>query len=341
MKRLLMVFTLIVFLLFPLVISKAAAQTRLPGVAVGDVFVYDCNVLWTSTDPNATVPTMWLEQNKTRGIRDVITNVTGSVVTWEQTTYYSNGTESSESLGMDVQYGGEVSIFFIAANLNANDTIGIGFYGSKYWINETILKTYPEGPRETNYLDLNREDIHYDYYYDKETGLLVDYCVQVKQDNSTAFVSLRLESSSVWVVTAFPQVNFDITVGSQTFSVNALSNSTVSALNFSQTSKELSFSVNGTSGTTGFCNITLPADLMSGTFSVFKEDALLEENVDYTLAYNGTHYTLQIRYAHSFHTIRIVSSEVIPDLPTNLLMILVIMVLSTAILFLRKKMLKK
>jgi hypothetical protein len=88
----------------------------------------------------------------------------------------------------------------------------------------------------------------------------------------------------------------DVVVDETTYVVETCSNSSVSELVFNQTAKSIRFSVDGTSGTSGFCNITIPAELMSGDFSIYKDDALLARNVDYTETYNGTHYMFSITY---------------------------------------------
>jgi len=116
----------------------------------------------------------------------------------------------------------------------------------------------------------------------------------------------------------FPPFIFNVSMGTQIYSISAISNSTVSELDFNQTSKELKFNVEGTSGTTGFCNITFPASLMSGTFSVFIDGVLLVKNVDYTESYNGTHYAIRVSYNHSVHDIRITSTDLIPEFPSIL-----------------------
>jgi hypothetical protein len=67
------------------------------------------------------------------------------------------------------------------------------------------------------------------------------------------------------------------------------------------------------SGTTGFCNITVPAKLMSGDFTLYLDDVALVEGVDYTESYNGTHYLFSVTYVHSSHVIDLVSTEVMPD----------------------------
>jgi parallel beta-helix repeat protein len=107
--------------------------------------------------------------------------------------------------------------------------------------------------------------------------------------------------------------SFPVTVGETEYIIITVSNSTVSDLNFNLTSKQLSLNVSGPSGTTGFCNITVPAELMSGDFTLYLDDAVLIEGVDYVESFNGTHYLFSVTYAHSSHTIDIVSTEVVPD----------------------------
>ena len=107
--------------------------------------------------------------------------------------------------------------------------------------------------------------------------------------------------------------SFNVTVGETDYVITTVSNSTVSDLSFNQTSKQLSLNVTGPSGTTGFCNITVPAELMSGDFTLYLDDAALVEGVDYVESFNGTHYLFSITYAHSTHVIDLFSTEVVPD----------------------------
>jgi len=107
--------------------------------------------------------------------------------------------------------------------------------------------------------------------------------------------------------------SFGVTVGETEYVITTVSNSTVTDLNFDQASKQLSFNVSGTSGTTGFCNITVPAELMSGDFTLYLDDTPLVEGVNYTESYNGTHYVFSVTYVHSSHAIDIVSTDVVPD----------------------------
>ena len=109
------------------------------------------------------------------------------------------------------------------------------------------------------------------------------------------------------------KTSFNITVGETGFLITTVSNSTVSDLNFNVTSKRLGFNVTGPSGTTGFCNITIPAELMSGDFSLYIDMLPMFEGIDYSKSFNGTHYLFSINYTQSNHLIDIYSTIAIPD----------------------------
>jgi len=123
------------------------------------------------------------------------------------------------------------------------------------------------------------------------------------------------------------------------FPISLSTNSTISNFSFSQSSKEISFNVTGPTGTKGFCNITIPADLMSGDFTIYMDDTLLTRDVDYTETFNGTHYLFSISYEHSSHIIEIISTLVIPDFTGWLFLPLVILATLSALVL--KKRLRK
>ncbi|PVX23223.1 MAG: hypothetical protein CW716_12615 [Candidatus Bathyarchaeum sp.] len=127
-----------------------------------------------------------------------------------------------------------------------------------------------------------------------------------------------------------PAVNHDIVYDQVTYVVQTRSNSTLTDMTFSQGEKLLQFSVDGATGTAGFCDIAIPAELMSGTFSIFIDDVPLVENMDYTQTVNGTHYQFSITYDHSTHTIEIFSTNVIPELTS--LMLISTFVIATAVI---------
>ena len=129
----------------------------------------------------------------------------------------------------------------------------------------------------------------------------------------------------------------NVTVDENTYVISTFSNSTVSDLTFSQTEKRLSFTVDGIPATTGFCDITIPSEFMSGTFSIFKDDVPLVENMDYIKTFNGTHYTFSLTYDHSSHTIEIFSTTVIPELTSIALLLTFIIATITTIIVNRRK----
>jgi len=97
------------------------------------------------------------------------------------------------------------------------------------------------------------------------------------------------------------------------YNVTVVSNSTVSDFYFLFALMRISFYVNGTAGTTGLCNVTVPSEFMSTEFSIFKDEMPLVKNTDYTETFNGTHYLFTITYHHSTHLIQIYANNNIPE----------------------------
>ena len=102
--------------------------------------------------------------------------------------------------------------------------------------------------------------------------------------------------------------------------VTLASNSTVQNFQFADTLKQISFNVTGVTGTSGYCNITFPKTLLSGTITVTKNDVPLMQGVDYTQTDNSTHYILHITYTHSTHVIKVIGTEVIPEFAASVLL---------------------
>ena len=165
--------------------------------------------------------------------------------------------------------------------------------------------------------------------------------------NSPYIVTMNSNHSLVAVFTEIPPDNGDepsfeettihVYFGQDVYAVKIRSNSTVSDFDFAQALKKIQFNVNGTSGTTGFCNFTIPSELMSGNFSIYKDDILLTENVDYIETYNGTHYLFNITYKHSTHTIEIVATNIIPEFPSFLVLPLFIIATLLGAIYVKKR----
>jgi hypothetical protein len=127
---------------------------------------------------------------------------------------------------------------------------------------------------------------------------------------------------------------FEVTIGTNTYVIETLSNSSVSEFVFNGTA--IRFHVDGALGTAGLCNVTIPSELMSGDFSIYKDGTLLIKDVDYTGTYNGTHYLFSITYEHSTHTIEITATTVIPEVSSLIMLSLLSLATLTIIIFKKK-----
>jgi hypothetical protein len=134
--------------------------------------------------------------------------------------------------------------------------------------------------------------------------------------------------------TSFEVTTHNVTLETNTYVIEAFSNSSVSEFVFNGTA--IRFHVDGAPGTAGFCNATIPSELMSGDFSIYKDDTLLIKDVDYTGTYNGTHYLFSITYEHSTHTIEIMATIVIPEFSSLIMLSLLSLVTLTIIIFKKK-----
>ena len=163
-----------------------------------------------------------------------------------------------------------------------------------------------------------------------------DRKVEVRNIDGTTVITLA--TIDVTMTLIYPEKLFhNFTIDENTYLISTFSNSTISDLTFSQAEARLNFTVDGLSGTSGFCDITIPSELMSGTFSLFKDDVPLVENMDYIQSFNGTHYTFSLTYEHSTHTIEIFSTRVIPELTSIALLLTFIIATLTMIVVNRRK----
>lgn len=104
-----------------------------------------------------------------------------------------------------------------------------------------------------------------------------------------------------------------------TYYIPVLSNSTVSNFNFDPSGKTLSFSVNGTTGTSGFCNITIPKALLDVNnrpdWMITIDGKLATANC--TITPNAEYTFIYIPYKHSNHTIAVTGTKAVSEIPQN------------------------
>jgi hypothetical protein len=212
MNRRIVLFTLFsTFLLLALVMA-ASAQTRTVGVSVGNKFRYRATVGWSSNDTSAT-PDFYLgDANNTDWGEFTVAGISGTNITGQTITHYKNGTETTMSGWIDVNTGaGNATMIFISANLAAGDSLYTSSYNN-WFINDTAPRTYLSGVRDTNHIDVTglsgTVSSHYNVYWDKSTGVLVDQLRVITNQTgtytTTASLDVQIISSDVWIVPEFP-----------------------------------------------------------------------------------------------------------------------------------------
>jgi len=132
------------------------------------------------------------------------------------------------------------------------------------------------------------------------------------------------------------------TVDTQKFDVYVLTNSTETDPAFNQSNKEISFHVTGPQTTTGFCNVTVPKDLLRcddpSDWIVLVDGSPVDP--DPVIASNATHSFIYFTYMHSPHLVEIQGTWAVPEFPSSLVFpLLMVIALVTAVL--RKKVLEK
>jgi parallel beta-helix repeat protein len=118
------------------------------------------------------------------------------------------------------------------------------------------------------------------------------------------------------------------------YSVDTVSNSTITNLSFNQPAKTLTFNVTGTSGTVGFCRVAIPKTLMSGSWTVIVNGTSISYSTTTDVNYTYIYFT----YHHSTETVQIISTSVIPEFqPSMLIPLFMIITLLGAMIFKRKR----
>jgi len=86
---------------------------------------------------------------------------------------------------------------------------------------------------------------------------------------------------------------------------------------FNQPKKRISFNVTGPSNTMGYCNVTIPKQLLNATptskWKVFLDDDNITGTVN--ISENATYTSLYFTYTHSTHKVQVIGTEAISNLP--------------------------
>jgi PKD repeat protein len=92
------------------------------------------------------------------------------------------------------------------------------------------------------------------------------------------------------------------------FDIYTTTNSTVGQVNFDQPTKSINFTVTGPDGTAGFCNVTIPRNILDCPDSIDDWQILIgstDISASCTKTRNDTHTFIYIPYTHSIQTITI------------------------------------
>jgi parallel beta-helix repeat protein len=124
--------------------------------------------------------------------------------------------------------------------------------------------------------------------------------------------------------------DFKVVWQDQVYHVTTICNSTISAFQFNQEERILSFNVTGPDFTVGFCRITIPKALINETYTVLVDG----EQVDVKVlpVSNSTHSFLYFTYIHSTHEV-----VIIPEFPPTLILILFMITTLIVIIITKKK----
>jgi parallel beta-helix repeat protein len=120
------------------------------------------------------------------------------------------------------------------------------------------------------------------------------------------------------------------------YNVDIVSNSTLSDFYFSPDEGPfLKFNVTGDDGTSGFCRVTIPKDLL------WVEDGWTvyvgEESVNYTIIPDENYTYLYFTYNHSTKTVEIQGAHVIPEFPSTIIPPLLMLTTLIATILQKKK----
>jgi len=333
------------------IVTSAITLVRAPvsvGVKAGDWAGYgDFSFEYASNMPGYEQPSA--EMNMSWFDSEVL-DVSDSNVTFRSTTIYANGTEVTDVGWGDIATGeGNLSVMIIPSNLGAGDEIpaNLTWYTEeplKLTINGTVTKSYAGANREVNYVNISYPIIYgnvtfgaqnMSFYWDKKTGIMCEewysYAMSY-MDNMTQYymnmsMMFRMTATNMWPAVFTVQDGY-------TFNVTMLSNSTISNFDFSESLKQISFNVTGPEGKAGYCNVTVPKDLLRGTPWI-----ILLNDTDWTslctITENATHSFIYVPYSHSTNTIQITGTWVVPEFSSATILPLLMIVSLIALVFIR------
>jgi hypothetical protein len=179
-------------------------------------------------------------------------------------------------------------------------------------------------------------------YSDKDVGIPLGFVGKEWAIDGSSVDSYLFEFVDTNVDLGPQTYIFPVVVDSQTFQIVVVTNSTipVQTFNFSKENKELGFNVTGPSGTSGFCNVTIPRTMLD--CASLDEWVIFANGTDISnacLKSRNANYTyIFIPYTHSAQLIQVKCTWVVREFPSVIIVLLfTISTLLAAIVYRRKR----
>jgi parallel beta-helix repeat protein len=226
----------------------------------------------------------------------------------DNNTITSNNVFSSDDCGIGLDYSNNNSI---TGNTVSNNGYGIWICHARQNIvfhNNIINNTIQNHLFDSiNIFDNDFEGNYWSNYdgKDAEPDGIGDTYYVINENNTDRYPLIGMFS------------DFKVTLQEEIYHVTTICNSTISAFQFNQQERTLSFNVTGPDLKVGFCRITIPKALINGTYIVLVNGE--ETDVTVLPISNSTHAFLYFTYTHS--TKKVV---IIPEFPLNPILVLII-----------------
>jgi len=285
---------------------NASSSEDPDGTIVSYFWDFGDNINATETDPVVThiytasgIYTVNLTVTDNHNFTDIATRT----VTVEIVTIHDVAVTNVTVLPTTVTAGANVSISVTVANEgDFPETLNVTVYA-----NEAAIATKPValsiGDSTTLTFEWNTTDIPPGTYVVSANASVVD--------GETDILDNKHIDGTV-IVGEVNTIDHQVVVGGFTFHVITKSNSTVSNFELIHADKKLSFDVTGLNGTVGFCNVTIPKDLLNaplGQWTVLVNDAPVIPP-ELLATENDTHTSIYFTYTTSTHKVEIIGAAV-------------------------------
>jgi hypothetical protein len=140
--------------------------------------------------------------------------------------------------------------------------------------------------------------------------------------NSTSMTWSNASLSSLQDLTFLTAFNQQVSYQGGTYNVPILTNSTVTNFAFDPNAMQVAFNVTGPAGSTGFCNVTVPRNLLNAgalsDWTVIFDGRTLNQG-EFSVTENAQCAFIYLNYTHSEHQIIIKGTQVLPEFQPNIL----------------------